>query len=71
MATVKRLIGIAIAIATAIVGASAFGITAVEYSATQVPATRSTPAKADYRLNEHQRLKKMLLGQEGTELPLR
>jgi hypothetical protein len=33
MATVKRLIGIAIAIATAIVGASAFGITAVEYSA--------------------------------------
>jgi hypothetical protein len=71
MATVKHTIGIAIAIATAIVGASAFGITAVEYSATQVPAKRYTPPKADFRLDEHQRLRKMLLGQERTELPLR
>jgi hypothetical protein len=72
MATVKHTIGIAIAIATAIVGASAFGITAVEYSATQQVSTkRYTPPKADFRLDEHQRLRKMLLGQERTELPLR
>ena len=71
MPTVKQLVGIAIAILTAIVGASAFGISAVERSATQVATNRPTPAKADFRLNDHQRLKKMLLGQEGIELPPR
>jgi hypothetical protein len=54
-----------------IVGASAFGIIAVEHGATQIPTNRFTPSKADFRLNDHQRLKKMLLGQEGVELPLR
>jgi hypothetical protein len=71
MATVKHLAVIAIAIAMSIVGASAFGISAVEHSATQAPAKRFTHSKADFRLNDHQRLRKMLLGQEGTELPLR
>jgi hypothetical protein len=71
MPTVKRLVGIAIAIATAIVGAGAFGISAIEHSATQVPTNRFTPSKADFRLDDHQRLRKMLLGREGIGLPLR
>jgi hypothetical protein len=71
MPTVKRLVGIAIAIAVAIVGAGAFGIGAIEHSATQVPANRFTPSKADFRLDDHQRLRKMLFGQEGIELPPR
>ena len=71
MPTVKRLVGVAIAIAIAFVGASAFGISAIEHSATQVPANRFTPSAADFRLDDHQRLRKMLLGQEGIELPLR
>jgi hypothetical protein len=71
MPTVKQLVVIAVAIAMAIVGASAFGIGAAEHSATQVGTSRFTPAKADFRLNDHQRLKKMLLGKEGIELPLR
>ena len=72
MPTVKQLAGIAIAIAVAIVGAGAFGISAVEHSATQMISTnRFTPSKADFRLDDHQRLRKMLLGREGVELALR
>ena len=37
----------------------------------QVPTNRFTHSKADFRLNDHQRLRKMLLGQQRTELPLR
>ena len=55
----------------AIAGAGAVGISAVEHSATQVPASRHAPAKADFRLSDHQRFRSMLLGQEGIELPLR
>ena len=77
MPTVKQLAVIAIAIAAAIVGAGTVGISAIEHSATQersvtqVLANRFTPSKADFRLNDHQRLRKMLLGQERIELPLR
>ena len=71
MPTVKQLVGIAIVIAAAIVGAGVVGISAIEHSATQVPTNRFTPSKADFGLNDHQRLRKMLLGQEGIELPLR
>ena len=77
MPTVKQLGVIAIAIAASIVGAGTVGISAIEYSAaqehsaTQVPPNRFTPSKADFRLNDHQRLRKILLGQEHIELPLR
>ena len=73
MPTVKQLVIIAIAIAAAIVGAGTVGIGAIEQvdSATQVPANRFTPSKADFRLSDHQRLRKILLGQEHIELPLR
>jgi hypothetical protein len=70
MLTLKHLVAIAIAVAMAIVGASAFGISAVEYSATQPPAGRYAPPKSDFQLSDHQRLKKILLGQDGG-LPLR
>ena len=68
--TVKQLVEIVIAIAIAIVGAGAFGISAAEHS-TQVPTNHFTTSKTDSRLADHQRLRKMLLGQEGIELPLR
>jgi hypothetical protein len=68
MPAVNRLVGIAIAIVVAIVGAGAFGIGAIEHSATQVPTNRFTPSKADFRLDDHQRLRKMLPGQVGIEL---
>ena len=71
MPTVKQLIGIAIAIAMGIAGAGAFGISAAEHSATQVSTKRLTPSKADFRLNDHQRLRSMLLGHQGPELPPR
>jgi hypothetical protein len=77
MPTVKQLVVIAIAIAAAIVGAGTVGISAIEHSATQehsarqVPANRFTPSKADFRLNDHQRLRKILLGQEHVGMPLR
>ena len=71
MPTVKQLVIIAIAIAAAIVGAGSVGIGAIEHSATQVPANRFTPSKADFRLDDHQRLREILLGQEHIELPLR
>jgi hypothetical protein len=71
MPTVKQLVGLAIAITVAIVGAGAVGIAAVEHSAMQVRSNRVTPAKADFRLNDHQQLRRMLLGQKGIELPLR
>jgi hypothetical protein len=61
---VRHLVGIAIATAVAIVSAGAVGISAVEHSATQAPAKRFTPSKAEFQLNDHQRLRKMLLGQE-------
>jgi hypothetical protein len=71
MPTAKQLVAIAIAFAVVIGGAGAVGIGSVEPSATQVPTNRFTPSKADFRLNDHQRLRKMLLGQERIELPLR
>ena len=77
MPTVKQLAVIAIAIAAAIVGAGTVGISAIEHittqehSVTQVLANRFTPSKADFRLNDPQRLRKILLGQEHIELPLR
>jgi hypothetical protein len=71
MPTVKQLAAIAIAIAMAIVGASALGISAVDHSATGVRASRITPAKADFRLDDHQRLRTMLLGKERIGPPLR
>jgi hypothetical protein len=58
MPTVKQSIGIA---------ATAFGINAVEQSTPQVPTNRFTTLKADFRLNDHQRLRKLL----GIERPLR
>jgi hypothetical protein len=61
---VRHLVGIAIATAVAIVSAGAVGISAVEHSGTQAPAKRFTPSKAEFQLNDHQRLRKMLLGQE-------
>jgi hypothetical protein len=71
-ATVKQLVGIAIAIAMAFVSASAFGISAAEHSATQVPTNHFTTSKAaDFRLADHQRLRSILLGHDGIELPLR
>ena len=36
------------------------GIGAIEHSATQVSANRVTPAKADLRLTDHQRLRQLL-----------
>ena len=71
MPTVKQLVGIAIAIAMAFVSASAFGISAAEHSATQVPTNHFATSKADFRLADHQRLRRILLGQEGIELPLK
>ena len=56
MPIVKQLVIIAIAIAAAIVGAGTVGIGAIEHSATQVPTNRFTPSKADFGLNDHQRL---------------
>jgi hypothetical protein len=58
--TVKHLVVIAIAIAVALVGATAVGISAVEHSATNI---RVTPASADFRLKEHQQARRMFLGQ--------
>jgi hypothetical protein len=69
MRTVKQLIAIGFAITAAIVGAGAVGIGAVEHSATQFTNDRFPPSKADFRLNDHQRLRKMLLGQESINLP--
>jgi hypothetical protein len=68
MPTVKHLVAIAIAVAVAFVGASAVGIGAIEHSTTQAPTNRFTTSKADFRLNDHQRLRKMWLGQERIEL---
>jgi hypothetical protein len=69
MPTVKQLAAIAIAIAMAIAGASAFGISAADHSATRVGASRITPAKADFRLDDHQRLRTMLLGKDALRRP--
>jgi hypothetical protein len=55
MPTVKQLGAIAIAIALALVGATAVGISAIEHSATKVSTSRATPATADFRLNEAQK----------------
>jgi hypothetical protein len=62
MPTVKQSVGIAIAIALAFSAATAFG-----QSASQVPTNGFTPSKADFRLNDHQRLRQLL----GIERPLR
>ena len=69
MPTVKQLAAIAIAIAMAIVAASALGISAADHSATRVGASRITPAKADFRLDDHQRLRTMLLGRNALGRP--
>jgi hypothetical protein len=53
----------------AIVGASALGISAADHSATRVGASRITPAKADFRLDDHQRLRTMLLGRNALGRP--
>jgi hypothetical protein len=71
MPTVKQMLGIATAIALGIVGAGAVGISASVNSATQAPTNHFTPSKAEFRLNEHQQLRKILLGQEHIVLPLR
>ena len=60
MPTVKQSVGIATAIAMTFAAATAFGIGAVEHSATQVSANRVTPSKADFRLADDQRLRKVL-----------
>ena len=63
MPTVKQLVVIASAIAAAIVGAGTVAISAIEHSArqehsaTQVPANRFTPSKAEFRLNDHQQFR--------------
>jgi hypothetical protein len=67
MPTVKESIGITIAIAMAFVAATAFGISAVEQSASQAATNRFTAAKADLGLKDHQRLKRLL----GIERPPR
>ena len=72
MPTVKQqsVVGIAIAIAVAIVVAGAVG-SVVEPGARQVSTSRFyTPSKA-FRLSDQQQHSKVLLGQEGVELPLR
>ena len=61
---VGYLVGIAIGTAVAIASASALGIGVAEHSATQVSAKSVTPSKAEFRLSDHQRLRKILLGQE-------
>ena len=58
--TVKHLVAAAIALAVAFVCATAVGISAAENSATKV---RVTPAPADFRLNDHQQARRMLLSQ--------
>jgi hypothetical protein len=58
MPIVKQWVRIAIAVAMAFMAATAFGISSVQYSAPQVK--RFTPSKADFRLDEHQRLKGLL-----------
>ena len=68
--TAKQLVGIVLAIAIAFVSAGAFGISAAEHSATQVPTKHFTTSNGDFRLDDHQRLRRILLGQ-GIELPLR
>jgi hypothetical protein len=52
MSTVKRLVGIAIAIAMAFAGATALGISAVEHSARAPSKHHVKPSKADFRHNE-------------------
>jgi len=64
MPTFWHLVGIAIATAVVITAATAVGISASEHRPTQVLTKRLTPSKADFRLNEYQQLRKILLGQE-------
>jgi hypothetical protein len=71
MPTVKQVLGIATAIALGIMGAGAVGVSAIDNNTTQAPAKRFTPSKAEFQLNDHQQLRKMLLGQEPIQLPLR
>jgi hypothetical protein len=71
MPTVKQVLGIATAVALGIMGAGAVGVSAIDNNATQVPTNRFTPSKAEFQLNDHQQLRKMPLGQEPIQLPLR
>ena len=59
MPTVKQTVGITIAMAMALVVATAFGISAIEYSVSQVPTNNFTPSKAEFGLNDHQQLRKL------------
>jgi hypothetical protein len=71
MPTVKQLlVGTAIAIAVAILAVGAVG-SAIENSATQVATGRLYTSAKAFRLSDHQRLRKVLLGQDDVELPLR
>jgi hypothetical protein len=60
MPTVKQTVGITVAMAMALVAATAFGISAIENSAPQVPTDRFTPSKVEFGLNDHQQLRKLL-----------
>jgi hypothetical protein len=65
MPTAKQLVGIAAAIALAFAAATLFSISAVQQSAPHAPTF--TRSKADFQLNDHQRLRKLL----GIEWPLK
>ena len=60
MPTVKQTVGITIAMAMAFAAATAFGISAIEYSAPQIPTNHFTSSKAEFGLNDHQQLRKLL-----------
>ena len=60
MPPAKQSVGIAIAITMAFVAATAFGISAVQQSTPQDPIEHFTRSKADFQLNDHQRLRKLL-----------
>jgi hypothetical protein len=63
MPTIKQLVvGVTIAVAIAIVGVGAFG-SAVEHKTTQAPVNRyESSSKTDFRLSDHQQLRRMFLG---------
>jgi hypothetical protein len=67
MPAVKQLVGVAAAIALAFAATTLFGISAVQQSAPPVLTDHLTRSKADFQLNDHQRLRKLL----GIERPVR
>jgi len=64
MPAFRHLVGIAIVAAVVITTATAIGISASEHRPSEVLTKRLTPSKTDFRLNEYQQLRKILLGQE-------